>query len=56
MAELLADELGIGAELVEGHGGIFEVLVDGVVVARKTHDGFPLPSACVTAVRDALRT
>ena len=41
MVELLREELGIEAELVKGHGGIFTVAVDGRVVARKTWSGFP---------------
>lgn len=42
------------AKLVRGSGGIFEVAVDGKVVAKKTLDGFPSPEEIVAAVRAAL--
>lgn len=38
------------ATLIPGSGGIFEVAVDGRVVAKKTYDGFPTPEAVVAAV------
>lgn len=42
------------AELVRGHGGIFEVAVDGRVVAKKTFDGFPSEEEILRAVGEAL--
>ncbi len=48
--ERLREELGIEARMVRGHGGIFEVAVDGAVVARKSFDGFPTNDAIVAAV------
>lgn len=54
MADVLREALGVDAELVRGGRGIFEVAVDGRVVARKTLDGFPTPEQCVDAVRAAL--
>lgn len=44
-------ELGVVARLKPGGRGVFTVEVDGVVVARKTLDGFPTPEACLEAVR-----
>ena len=41
-------------ELVPGGRGIFEVRVNGAVVAKKTWDGFPTEQACVSAVGEAL--
>lgn len=49
----LRDRLGITAELERGSGGIFEVSVDGVVVARKGLYGFPSEDEIVTAVSKA---
>lgn len=40
--------------LVKGGRGIFEVRVDGRVVAKKSLSGFPTPAACVAAVRKAM--
>ena len=40
--------------LIPGDRGIFEVSVEGAVVARKTLDGFPTPEQCVEGVRNAL--
>ncbi len=40
--------------MIAGHGGIFEVAVDGVVVAKKTWQGFPEEAACVGDVARAL--
>ena len=54
MAEVLKAELHIEAELLPGDRGIFEVAVDGAVVARKTIDGFPSPEQVVEAVRAAV--
>lgn len=38
------------AELIRGSNGIFEVAVDGVVVAAKTRTGFPGEAVVVDAV------
>ena len=43
------------AELVPGSGGIFEVAVDGKVVAKKGLTGFPSEQEVVQAVRAALK-
>ncbi len=52
---MLRSELGVECELARGQIGIFEVSVDGVVVAKKTlKDGFPSPERCVEVVRAAL--
>jgi predicted Rdx family selenoprotein len=40
---------------VPGGRGEFTVSVDGVIVARKTLDGFPTPEACAAAVHTATR-
>lgn len=54
MADLLKQELGVDTALVRGSGGIFEVSVDGNVVAKKTLDGFPSAEDVLAAVRAAL--
>ena len=43
------------AELVPGSGGIFEVAVDGKVVAKKGLTGFPSEDEVVKAVGAALK-
>ena len=43
------------AELVPGSGGIFEVSVDGAVVAKKGLTGFPSEQDVVKAVGGALK-
>lgn len=50
----LHDALGVEVELIKGRGGIFEVAVDGSVVARKGLAGFPAEEQIVAAVREAL--
>jgi selenoprotein W-related protein len=50
----LKEELGLNAELIVGHSGIFEVAVDGKVVAAKTRAGFPSPQEVVDAVSRAV--
>lgn len=42
--------------MIKGHGGIFTVAVDGVVVAKKTLTGFPSEEEVVRAVEKALQT
>jgi len=49
----LKKELGVDATLVKGHSGIFEVAVDGRVVASKGLAGFPTDEAVVEAVAKA---
>ncbi|MEO0603497.1 MAG: Rdx family protein [Myxococcota bacterium] len=54
VAAQIKQELDVSAELVKGSGGIFEVQVDGDVVAKKTREhGFPEDDAVVDAVRAA---
>ena len=54
MAAALKDTLGVEATLIPGSGGIFEVAVEGAVVAAKTRAGFPEDAQCVEAVKAAL--
>lgn len=44
------------AELIPGSGGIFEVAVDGVVVATKDRAGFPSEKDVVDAVSRVVKT
>lgn len=46
--------MGVDATLVKGSGGVFEVSVDGAIVAKKTFEGFPTEAQVVAAVRAAL--
>jgi selenoprotein W-related protein len=46
----LRDKLGIAARLVPGKGGIFEVHVDGKVVAKRARGHFPDAAEIVAAV------
>lgn len=50
----LENELGVAAELVPGKGGIFEVRVDGDVVAKRMKGHFPDADQIVAAVGAAL--
>jgi selenoprotein W-related protein len=50
-AAVLKERLGVDATLIKGAGGVFQVAVDGEVVARKTLDGFPTEDAIIDAVR-----
>lgn len=52
--DVLREELGVEATMIKGHNGIFEVRVNGAVVAKKTFDGFPDEHAIVRAVQKAL--
>ncbi len=52
--ERLREELGIEARMIKGHGGVFEVAVDGRVVAKKTFSGFPSEDEIASAVQRAL--
>lgn len=47
---MLKEELGVEAELKVGSGGIFEVAVDGAVVAKRGFLGFPSEEEIVAAV------
>jgi predicted Rdx family selenoprotein len=47
--------LGIEPTLIEGHGGIYEVAVEGEVLARKDALGFPDEDATFELVCSALR-
>lgn len=51
---MLREELDIDTELIRGSGGIFEVKVDGKVVAKKTIFGFPEEAEIVNRVGKAL--
>lgn len=55
VAAELQKQLGIGATLVPGKGGIFEVQVDGKVVAKKRLWHFPDAKEIVAAVASAVR-
>lgn len=55
-ASSLKAELGIEPKLLSGKGGIFEVAVDGNVVAKRTRDSFPDEKAIVAAVKMVLKT
>ena len=46
--------LDVEAELIKGSGGIFEVAVDGAVVAQKTASGFPSEAEILEGVGKAL--
>jgi selenoprotein W-related protein len=50
----LKENLEVEAELVAGSGGIFEVAVDGRVVAKKTASGFPNEAEVLEGVGKAL--
>ncbi|NCG19856.1 MAG: hypothetical protein GWP91_12680 [Rhodobacterales bacterium] len=54
MAALIEEKTGQSVELIPGSRGIFDVMVSGDVVARKTLDGFPTEEACLSAVANAL--
>ena len=50
---MLKEELGLDAELKIGSSGIFEVSVDGAVVAKRGFTGFPSEEEIVQAVSKA---
>ncbi|WP_338822215.1 Rdx family protein [Bradyrhizobium septentrionale] len=50
---LLRERFGLDAALVPGKGGIFEVRLDGKVIARRVKGHFPGASEIVTAVASA---
>lgn len=45
----LSEQLGVAAEIVPGKGGIFEVRVDGDVVAKRVKGHFPDADQIVAA-------
>jgi len=49
----LKDELGLDAELQVGSSGVFEISVDGAVVAKRGFVGFPSDDEIVNAVAQA---
>ena len=53
MADAIKDALDVEVELIGGGRGIFDLSVDGQVVASKNLSGFPTPEQCVEAVRTA---
>jgi selenoprotein W-related protein len=56
VAAELKTKLGVDATLVPGKGGIFEVQVDGKVVAKKKLLSFPDATEIVNAVAGAVKT
>jgi len=54
VAAELKTQLSITAELIPGKGGIFDIAVDGRVVAAKSRGAFPGEQQVVDAVRAAL--
>lgn len=55
MAALIQRRTGANPELIEGGRGEFTVWVDGMVVAKKTPDGFPTDEEAVAGVVGALK-
>lgn len=53
-ADALKQELEVDVEFVKGSGGIFEVAVDGRVVAKKALGHFPSEQDVVEAVSKAM--
>jgi selenoprotein W-related protein len=56
MSAELKRKLGVDATLIPGKGGIFEVQVDGKVVAKKKLFSFPDAAEIVKAVARAVKT
>ncbi len=52
----LQKQLGVDATLIPGKGGIFQVQVDGKVVAKKRLFHFPDAKEIVAAVAGAVKT
>jgi hypothetical protein len=46
----------VEAELIRGSNGIYEVKVDGQLVASKTFAGFPTEDQVTKAVQEALKS
>jgi selenoprotein W-related protein len=53
-AAAINEKLGVDAQLVPGKGGIFQIAVDGQVVAKRTSAGFPKEDDVVAALQEAL--
>lgn len=51
---MLKEKLNLDVQLLRGSNGIFEVAVDGKVVAAKDRTGFPSEQTVVSAVGAAL--
>ncbi len=51
---MLKEELGVDSELKVGSSGIFEVAVNGSVVAQRGMSGFPSEEEIVDAVGKAM--
>ncbi len=51
---MLKEKLGIDAELQVGRPGVYEVSVDGKVVAGRERFGFPTEDEIVSRVQQAL--
>lgn len=56
MVDVLREEFGVDAQMIKGHGGIFEVRVNNAVVSKKTMWGFPSEDEIVHAVAAALNS
>lgn len=54
MAAALKKALGLEVSLLKGDGGVFEVAVDGKVVASRQRFAFPTEQEIVSAVQGAL--
>lgn len=54
-AAALQKQLKLAASLTPGKGGIFEVRVNGTVVAKRSKGHFPDPAEIVSAVSAALK-
>ncbi len=54
-ADALQRDLSVVTKLVAGKGGIFEVRVDGEIVAKRIKGHFPDTREIVAAVRAALK-
>ena len=52
LAEELSDAFSVKAELIPGHGGIFDVIVDDSLVFSNSQTGrFPKPGEVVTKLK-----
>ena len=50
----MKEHLGVDTQLLRGERGVFEVSVNGAVVARKTLAGFPTEEEILAAVKRGL--
>jgi selenoprotein W-related protein len=53
VADALRAQLGVDVQLIRGARGVFDVKVDGALVASKQSGGFPGDDEVVAAVRAA---